>query len=117
MRCEFIKPNGEQCRADAMNNSRFCFSHNPETKEAKKEAVKRGGLAKKNRLNLLPVKIKTIKDVISLLEDTVNRLRGGEVEPRLANAVGYLAGHMIKGLEKSDLEERLEKLEKAVLNR
>ncbi len=113
--CSFIRANGSQCRAFAMTRSQFCFSHDPKMKEVKKEAVKRGGLARRNRLNLLPVKIKTMWDVIVLLEDTVNRLRSGEIEPRTANTIGFLSGHMIRSLEKSDLEKRLEELEKAVL--
>ena len=36
----------------------------------------------------------------------------GEVEPKLAGTVGYLAGMLLKSIEVSDLEIRLNNLEK-----
>jgi len=59
----------------------------------------------------------TQKKVLDLLADTVNRVRPGEMPPRIANTVGYLAGHMIKALEMAELEDRLKKVERIVLER
>lgn len=118
MRCNFIKPDGNQCEANAMENSQYCFSHNPETAEEKKAAVIKGGLSpKKNTLDLPPVEIKSVQDVVKLLEDTINRVRGGEMPTNTANCVGYLGGHIIRALETSEIEKRLEELEKIVFKK
>jgi hypothetical protein len=50
-------------------------------------------------------------DVVTLVETTINDVRAGRVDVRVANAVGYLANVAIKAIEQSDLEARLEALE------
>ena len=118
MRCQFIKPDGNQCEANAMENSQYCFTHNPETSEEKKLAVIKGGLSpKRNTLNLPPVEIKSVQDVVRLLEDTINRVRSGEMPTNTANCIGYLGGHIIKALETSEIEKRLEKLEQIIFKK
>ena len=115
MQCKFIKSNGKQCNANAMRDSGFCFTHNPATKEAKKEAVTKGGKSPKKNYNpLLPVKIEDSADVAQLLSKTINEVRAGEIDLRVANCIGYLSGHLIKALEVSDLEKRVEEIEKHI---
>ena len=43
MTCEQVMSNGKQCKANAMHDSKFCFMHNPETKNQVKEAGRKGG--------------------------------------------------------------------------
>jgi len=60
-----------------MKNSRFCFTHNPETKDAKKLAVIKGGKSPKKNLNPLPpIEIYNNKDVVKVadIEERVERL-------------------------------------------
>ena len=52
--------------------------------------------------------------VSTLLADSINRVRRGELDPRVANAVGYLATVLLRALEQGPLEERLAKLEAAL---
>lgn len=112
MRCEFIKPNGERCGADAMKNSRLCFFHNPKVKKAKREAVIRGGKSPKKNYNPLePIEIKDNKDVVKLIAQVINEAREGKIDIRLANCLFYGSGQLIKALEVADLEERVAKLE------
>ena len=118
MQCKFIKSNGKQCNANAMRNSELCFTHNPETKEAKKEAVVRGGKSPKKNYNpLLPVKIEDSSGVVKLLVKTINEVRTGEIDLRVANCLGYLSGHLIKAMEVSDIEKRVEEIEKQLEER
>jgi hypothetical protein len=49
--------------------------------------------------------------VTALLSDTINRVRKGDLDVRVANTVGYLAGVLLKSLEVGDLEDRLTQLE------
>jgi hypothetical protein len=51
------------------------------------------------------------KDVSHLLADSINQLRRGELDPRVANAVGYLSTVLLRALEQGPLEDRVAKLE------
>lgn len=55
--------------------------------------------------------LESIRDVTALLGRTIYDVLKGRVDPRVANAVGYLAGTMIRGIEQGELERRLAELE------
>ena len=117
MKCKQIKSNGKKGKAFAMQGSDYCYSHNPDiSKEEKKEAQRKGG--KNNAAiqndSLDPIEINSLKDVPGLLIDTINNVRSGEMEIRIANCLGYLSGHLIKAFEQSDLEKRIEDLENKI---
>jgi len=117
MKCEFNKPDGTQCDAHAIKGSGFCFFHNPDiSDEEKREAQTRGGQARGLTLATpLPVmNIKKIPDVTLFLIDTINRVRAGEMDVRIANSLGFLSDKLMRALELSDLEERFNKLEQLV---
>ena len=114
-KCIFIKSNGKECRANAMRESQYCFSHNPDMEEERMSAVSRGGSSpRRNYKPLPPVKIGDTKDVVNLLSTTISEVRAGSIELRVANCIGYLSGHLIKAFEISGLEERLAKLERII---
>lgn len=115
MQCTYKNRSNKQCGAHAMTGSEFCFSHNPETVEDKKTAVVRGGKAPRRTCKPLPqMKINNIKDVSRLLVVTINEVRNGEIDIRVANCLGYLSGHLIRAYEGADIEERLAKIEQAL---
>jgi len=116
--CKYIKPDGKRCQAKAMKGNDYCFSHNPDTKIEKHLAVVKGGFAsKKVKLNLEPLSIKTPQEIGKLLEDTINKVRSGEMPPNIANTIGYLAGHALKALEAFNLDQRVEMVESILLER
>ena len=116
--CKFIKPDGEQCRAKAMKGSDYCFTHNPDMQIEKHLAVVKGGLnSKRVKLDLEPLSIKTPQEVSMLLEDTINKVRSGEIPPNIANTIGYLAGHALKSLEMTDLKDKVTELEAVIIAR
>ena len=49
-------------------------------------------------------------EIAQLLADSINRLRRGQLDPRVANAMGYLASVLIRALEQGLVEERLANL-------
>lgn len=117
--CEYInEETGEQCQGFALESG-LCFSHDPERAEEKKAAVLKGGQTlKKVNLNLPPVSIKTVEDVVSVLEETINLVRSGDIPcSNVANTIGFLAGHMLKALEVSDVEQRVEMIESVMFER
>ena len=109
MRCNFIKTNQEQCEANAIHDSKFCFSHDPNMEEAKRIATTKGGQSpKKNYDPLPPIEITGSKDIVRLLVTTISEVRQGQVDIRVANCIGFLAGHLIRAFEVGEVNEKLE---------
>jgi len=120
MKCIFIKENNEECQANSMKDSQYCFLHNPEIpKEEKKLVQAKGGKGNITRIQnpLPPITVNTPDDVVSLLTDTINRVRSGELDVRIANVLGYLSGHLIKALEVSEVDKRVSTIERIILER
>lgn len=114
MKCTHLKENGDTCGAQSMIGSKFCFSHNPDCKDQKLEAVRRGGLHKpdKDERPLAPLPAKSVEDIRNLIEDTVNRIRTEPLTHQKANSIGYLLNITINAIEVAEVEKRLEALEK-----
>jgi hypothetical protein len=116
--CEQVKKDGQRCNATARPGSPFCTFHDPAMREACKEGRKAGGVARK--APTLPsdspdLPLASSADVARLVAAAINQTRRGELDPKVANAVGYLSGVLLKALEESDLEARLAKLEERAL--
>lgn len=96
----------------------LCYFHaNPDKAS---ELGKRGGRAKGPKdtpsvFEYVARPLKSVDDVTKLLADTINDLRSGAIDSRLANTVGFLAGGMLKALQQGDMEGRLRAME-AVLS-
>jgi hypothetical protein len=88
----------------------FCHAH----PEKLSELGRQGG--RKNRrwrgeVGELPERpLKSMGEVSELLEETINRVRQGPFDLRAANAIGFLAGILLKALDHR-VEERLAHLE------
>lgn len=116
-KCIATKADGTQCQASALKDSDYCFFHDPAKAKERTAARKRGGQT--GRATTLPatapdLPLKDGRDVVVLLGQTINQVRRGAVDPRVANAVGYLTGVLLKALEVGDLEERLSFLEETI---
>jgi hypothetical protein len=101
--CEFVKPNGTRCRAAARTAYSFCWFHDPSLARERLRARKRGGIARSHRAVTLPSgtpdhPLTSVADVLSLLEQTANAVRRGELEPRLANCLAYISTVALNGL-------------------
>jgi len=120
--CQHMKDDGTPCQANALKDSDFCFFHDPDSADKRQAARRAGGVERSKRAAVLPtdtpdLPLKTSADVVALLAQTINQVRRGDIDPRISNAVGYLAGITLKAMEQSDLEGRLADLENAVQNR
>ena len=95
----------------------LCYFHaNPDKAS---ELGKRGGRAKGSigtpgATEYVVRPIKNVHDVAGLLADTINDLRSGTIDSRLANTVGFLAAGMLKALQQGDIEGRLRAVEAVV---
>lgn len=115
--CKHIKADGERCQAAALFDSAFCFFHDPDTTSERQEASARGGY--NGRIRVLPencpnAEVQSAADIVRLLGETINQVRKGDLDPRIANAVGYLANVALRAIEGGDIEKRLTGLEAAV---
>jgi len=111
-RCAHAHPSGKSCGGFAVAGSRFCFAHDP-TQAAKRDAARRRGGQAGRVVTLAEssIPVRSLGDVLALVEATINDVRAGRVDVRVANAVGYLANVAMKAIEQSDLEAHLEALE------
>lgn len=115
--CQALTKSGVQCRAKAQYGSAFCFFHDPERATERHAAKVKGGHSR--AMKTLPkgtaaFEVSTANDIVSLLSQTINQVRSGELDPRIANSVGYLAGIVLKAREQGELDERLKLVEEAI---
>jgi hypothetical protein len=118
--CEAVKSDGSRCQAAALPGSEFCFFHDPSKAAERREAHAAGG--RQNRMRTLDraasdVKIEDSGDVIALLSETINQVRKGLIDPRVANSVGYLANIAIRVFAQDEMENRIAKLEQLLERR
>ena len=118
-KCKYKKGN-KYCKNYALTGDDYCFFHSPRKAKERAEAQRKGGkkaLGEKKRiLGGSNIQIKNTADIITLLNETINQVRIGEIEVKIANAVGYLSGICLKALEQGDIEKRLEVLEEKVFS-
>ena len=114
--CRHIKPDRRRCRANARHGSNYCFFHDPNSAVDREAARRNGGKERSRRAAVLPANtpdrpLASAADVTGLLTETINQVRRGEVDPRISNAVGYLAGILLKAKERDEMEQRIARLE------
>ena len=120
MKCEFIKPDGQKCEANAVKSSEFCYFHNPDiSNEEKHEAQSNGGKGKALTLaEPLPVlPLFTPDHAVMLIADTISRVRAGTLDIRTANCLGFLSDKLLNAFEVSTLNNRIELIERVIHNR
>jgi len=116
--CKATKDDGQPCEAWAIKSSDYCFTHDPNASERRIEARSKGGQALSRNLNPLePMSITNPQDVVVLLADTINHVRQGTLDVRVANSIGVLSGHLLKALELGRIDSRVETIERVIMRR
>jgi hypothetical protein len=118
-KCEFRKKNGERCGADAQTGNSLCVFHDPDKASKGRRARRAGGITRSRSAAVLPSDtpdhpLGNTKEVSAFLADSFNQLRRGELDPRVANGMGYLTSVLLRSLEQGPVEERLLKIEAAL---
>lgn len=118
--CTSKKSDGSQCCAKAQTGSEFCFFHDPAKASDRRSAGRKGG--ERGKISTLcpqtpDINVNSAHDVVKLMAETISQVRRGDIDPRIANAVGYLSGIVLKAKEQGDLEDRLKLLEDEVENK
>jgi hypothetical protein len=117
--CAFVKADGSRCRARALAGKDRCFFHSEATAGARTEARKRGGKTRSKPAAVLgpeapDLELDSVPDVVKLLGDSINRVRKGTLDSKVANAVGYLGSVLLRALEGDRLAAELEALRRDV---
>lgn len=114
MKCSATKSDGAKCQANALQNSDACFRHDKAMKHQALRASSEGGQAKRQYVCLgAPARIKTPKDIQNLMSRAINSLWTGNMPSHNpAGALGYLAKIFLEAHDKSELEKRVELIEK-----
>ena len=116
--CKQAKADGKPCRAGARPGSRYCIFHDPELADMRAEARRAGGRRRCPRAVVLSnaedLPVRNAADVTALLGTTINEVRQGKLDPKVANAIGYLAGVLLRALETSDIAEQLASFRKQI---
>jgi len=106
--CKALTNAGKPCSAPISENGLCYFHAHP---ERLRELGRSGGRMNRRfsrEIEAFPERsLKSVRDVTELLAETINFLRAGRLDPRMANTVGYLATAMLKGLQQGDIEGRL----------
>ena len=124
--CKATRKDGDPCRAEAQSGSDYCFFHDPGKGDQRHEAKVKGG--KTGKLTTLAttkpwrgvagdvdiLKGVTPVELVDLLCNTIDDVRTGAIDPKVANAVGYLAGVIVKVQELDAVVERLSAIEEAL---
>lgn len=115
-RCEEILEDGTRCGAYKISGSSYCFMHDPGNRTAAQRARKKGGKrqwapdpASWHHMNL-----KTLDDCRSYLEMGLNLVAQGKIAPAQLQAMASGIQAMAKIIDMSDLDRRIEALERKV---
>jgi hypothetical protein len=114
--CSGIRTDGGRCKAQAIADSQWCFSHHPDYEEARRRRASRGG---KRGGRGRPTS--ELARLASRFEELADKVLAGEVE----RGIGAVAGQLLNGAracvrdglaarEQEELIARLEALEKAL---
>ena len=127
--CKGTTKAGQPCKAEALAGGDFCFFHDPDKVKERKAARTKGGQAGKlaTLADVKPWRVNRAKtgevvvfeevtsiEIVKLLADTIDEVKTGEIDAKVANATGYLAGIILKAIQYEAFEERLAAIEEAV---
>ncbi len=112
MQCTYKKRDGKGCGAPALTDKSYCALHAEPGR-----AAALGSKGGRRRAVFSPGDLrdfaapKTAADLRDLLAESIIEIRAGKLDPRVANALGYLGASYLRALEVSDVESRLDALE------
>ena len=117
-KCEFRKKNARGA-APTPRPAIVSASHDPDKASEGRRARRAGGITRSRSAAVLPSDtpdhpLGNTQEVSAFLADSIHQLRRGELDPRVANGMGYLTSVLLRSLEQGPVEERLSKIEAAL---
>lgn len=116
--CRGVRRDGTACRASAgPSGSGYCFGHDPALAAARAKGRSAGGKGRGVGARLRRAVPADLRDVLVRLVDALEQTHDGTIEPRVASAMGSLAGAIVRVYEVGELALRVEKLESETRDR
>jgi hypothetical protein len=112
LKCEAKRKAGGRCNRNAVRGSKTCYWHIPGN------AARAGQLGGRRRRIYNSADLATLDvpgnavELAKFLAITMHETRGGNIDPRVSNAVSQLAGSFLRAIEVGNFEERIAALEK-----
>jgi hypothetical protein len=116
--CKARKPDGHACQAKARTGCDFCFFHDPDLSDARRQAQCRGG-RKHTRFRVIPSQtprfdFSNSTRIIELLEYAANGLVQDDLDHKSAYVLGYLADCALRAHKVVTLEQRIVEVERLI---
>ena len=117
--CEAIRNDGAPCRSKAYGDRRFCIWHDPERREAAREARARGAAVagKVRSLEGKRRRLETAGALTKFMSELIQDLLAGKVDADTGRAVVYAVSVQRQLVEKSELAQRLIEVERLLSQR
>jgi Family of unknown function (DUF5763) len=109
-RCNATRRDGAPCATPA-RASGYCFAHDPALAAVRADASRRGGHGRSNVARLRTKMPPDLRDVLDQLLQALEETYGGQLEPRVANAMATLCGAIVRVYELGELAVRVQALE------
>ena len=110
MKCHGMNGAGKPCGAPAVGGTSHCLMHSGRAAELGSRGGRRRTVYNPDCLKEFPAP-KSAADLRDTLAQSIVELRTGKMDPKVANALGYLGASYLRALELADIESRLEKME------
>ena len=113
--CSAKTKRGTECHAPVVVGSPFCALHGDPERAA--ELGRMGGRKNRHYVETEDVPLappSTPEDIKSLLAQAMVDVRARKLDPRIASALTYTAGVLLRALESTDFQKRLARLEDAL---
>ena len=112
MQCQKEKRDGSRCGARALSGKKHCALHADPSRAAVlgSKGGRRRTVYKPEDLKKFPAP-KNAADLRDLLAESIIEIRTGRMDPKMANALGYIGASYLRAIEVSDLEAKLEHLQ------
>lgn len=121
-KCSGTNKDGSPCRGYAIPATAFCLFHSPDRKETCRNAQRNGGKSRMRKAAVLgpdapDVPLTSAAEVTAFLGQAVGMVLKGTIDPKIANAAGFLVGLLLRSFEVGQFEERLAALEASAKER
>jgi len=119
MKCNFVKANKEVCGNNALLKDTKCFWHSKKVSDDDKNKVRSaGGKSKiiKTSGGFDYYKLDNITDVNNLNTAMINAVLQNKIDLRVATGIAYMLNLSIKGIELSNIENKINEIEKLVVH-
>ena len=109
--CLGTRRDGSPCQARPLPDRPYCWAHDPESEERRRQAYREGGFGRANAKRAGKLVPSQLRPLFTTLVMALRDVRDGRLDPRRATAMACLVGAMCRLFPLIDVEQRLAALE------